>query len=339
MKQQKSSSRKGEQSLEHSRENVIFTSLFTLIFFLLLVPFSLFIISNPPKLDDTLTGNAASIMSILNAAPVINLTNDTYITTRMINISICGYDPNVDPITCTFSEPFGFYNGTWTPNETQDGNYIVQVNATDGLLLTSVYINISVVPASVSGTCNMQFDILPDHNINISWSPDLKKNSFENQTYTNFTLSYTEEPWNGTFNLTDAINITDITTPYYHDTWANMTVQRYYKLYAYKGLQQFECNTTYGKFTHDLTPDYGRWNYLASPFKITNRSIKHVFRSAWDDLENLFIYNHTSGAFNFFLFNVPPDGFGDFSEIPDGVCLLVQPAGINGARVHLQEKC
>lgn len=333
MKRAESSSKKGERSIVQRRENVVFTSLFTLVFFLLLVPFSFFIIAHPPKLNDALTGNAASLMAILNAAPVINLTNETYVTQTFINISICGYDPNVDPINCTFSAPFDYYNGTWFPGELDDGNYEIQINATDGLLTTTKNITIFVVPANVYGACDMKFDILPDQNLNITWSNSLKKNSLENQTYTNFTLSYTDEPWNGTFNLTDAINISGITTPYYYDTWANMTVQRYYKLFAFKGLQQFECNTTYGKFTHDLTANYGRWNYLSSPFKITNRSIKYVFRSAWDNLENLFIYNHTSGSFNFFLFNVPPDGFGDFSEIPDGVCLLVQPLGISGAKV------
>ncbi|MFW6231333.1 MAG: hypothetical protein ACOC32_04915 [Nanoarchaeota archaeon] len=334
MKSSRFSSKRDESSRVEEQsvlDNVIFRSILSFLFLCLLLPFGYLLLLSPPLLDDVLTGDAVTMMSILNADPVINITNGTYFTETMINISVCGYDPNLDPINCTFSAPFGHENGTWIANETQSGEYEIQINATDGIGgFSTKNVTFLVIPRKVFGECNMRFDILGDHNINISWDPELRQNSFNTVEYSNFTISYVDRYYNGTFNKSDAINVTDITTPHYHDTWANMTESRLYKLYGFNGPQVFECNQTYGKITHTLTPDYGRWNYVSIPFSLQNRSIKHVFRSAWDELENLFVYNHETGSFNFFIFSVD---FGDFSRIDDGVCLLVQPLNPEPTRV------
>lgn len=312
---------------------VNFLSSFLVIVFL--VSFSVFLVLAPWTLEKSnfVTGNAFSAIGILNVAPEINITNLQFLEGDFINISECAFDLNGEIPLCTFSSPLGHYNGSWQSEFGDAGAYVIEINATDGYGgFDTKNITIILFSQKVTGSCDIELEVLTDYNVNLTWNRTLKKNQFEMHNYTNFTMSYVDFFLNGTWSNYSASNITNIVEPHLYDFLSNNTAQRYYKLYAFNGLQEFECNTTYGKIEIPLTPDFGRWNYVSSPFIQKDTSLSNYVVQSEDEVEYAFKYNHVAGFFEFYAFSL---SFGSFSDVDDGECLLLQPLNPTGSRIVL----
>ena len=273
--------------------------------------------------DDLLTGRVSQSQLDVDSSPVITINDSVFYVNQLINLTPCGYDQRGGEIVCTFSPPFDFFLGNWTPSWGDIGEYNVQINATnDWGELSIKNVTIQISSSIIEGECELYFNVDEHHRILVSWDTLLKKNDFEYHDYDNFTLSYVDYLVNGTFNETDAINVTNINVNFYFDTTANETKERYYKLFAHHDGKTFSCNETYGKITRNITMEYGRWNYISSPFLRRDKSLNEFIGEADSDLEVVFMYNHDTGGFNFYLFDI---NFGDIDEVDYSECLIIQP--------------
>ena len=273
--------------------------------------------------SNLLTGRVSQSTLDVDSSPIITINDSVFYVNQLINLTPCGYDQRGGDITCTFSPPFDFLLGNWTPSWDDIGEYNVQINATnDWGELSTKNITIQISSSIIEGECELSFDVDEHHRLLISWGTLLRLNDFEYHDYDDFTLSYVDYLVNGTFNETDAINVTNIDVNFYFDTTANETKERYYKLFAHHDGRTFSCNKTFGKITRNLTMQHGRWNYISSPFIREDRTLNGFLGEADSDLEVVFKYNHNTGGFNFFLFDL---NFGDISEVEDNECLIIQP--------------
>ncbi len=291
-----------------------------LVVALLLLPlFTMLLLEKEPR--DMITGMVTDSIMELDTDIIITFNDSTFFVGEQINFSDCGYATTGNDVTCTFSPPLDFFEGTWIPESEDVGSYIIEINATDGLIEATKTINLTIVE-ELTGNCEMDFDIHSDHRIMIYWDNEVEIDG-EMVEYSNFSLSYKDYLINGTFDMEDATTIHDITDGQYFDNTANETKERYYKLSATDELgRTFECLDVFGKATSDLTTDFGRWNYLSSPFLRDDKSFFDFVDEAKNDLEFAFRYDHTEGGFDFHLFE---DDFGNIDEVDFHECLLIRP--------------
>lgn len=327
MRLQRRSDREGSEisreSYEFLLDNFMFKSLTFLILFFLIFPIFFIAVVYPDKIGNLITGMASYSSLEVDSEPRITINDSVFYVNQFINLTPCGYDLRGGNLTCTFSQPFDYNLGTWTPTWSDIGIYEVQINATnDWGEFSTKNVTIMISSSTLEGGCELFFTVEEDHKLTITWNSTLPINDFEYAEYTDFTLSYVDYLVNATFNETDAVNITNINENFYFDNTANETKERYYRLYGHHDGRTFICNQTFGKITRELTMNYGRWNYISSPFKRTDKSLSTFLTEAESDLEVAFKYNHDSGGFNFYLFDV---NFGNIQDVEYSECLILQP--------------
>lgn len=304
-------------------DNVILKSIFSITIFFILFPMFFILVRYPYDVGNLLTGKVTESHLLVDSKAVIVIDNLEYFVNDFINISECGYSPSGGDVTCRFSHPFDNILGTWTPNNEDAGTYNVQINATNEFgELTTKNITLIILATDFKGGCNLSFNILDDHRIIVHWDNMLPRNENEFYEYNEFTISYVDYLVNGTFNDSDAVNITNINENFYLDNTANETIERYYKLYAHGGGINFECEDIFGKYTRDLTTSFGRWNYISSPFYRSDKSMLGFVDESKQDLEFAYKYDHSTGSFDFYFFDL---NFGNIGDVGTNECLLLQP--------------
>ncbi len=294
-----------------------------IIFLIVLVPASILIIINSPNLGNIITGMASFSVLEVDSFPRITINDSVYYVNQLVNFSDCGYDMRGGELNCTFSDPLDHELGTWTPGWGDIGIYDVQINATNNWDETSIKnVTLMISSSILEGECDMNLTVEEDHKLMVTWNKTLPINDFEYANYTEFTLSYVDYLTNATFNLTDAVNVTINDDNFYFDNTANETKERYYKLFGHHDGKTYVCNQTFGKVTNDLTMNYGRWNYISSPFLRKNTTLFSFLEQAKDDMQYAYKYNHEVGSFDYHIFSL---GFGNIDGVDYNECLLLQP--------------
>lgn len=312
--------------------HVSVNSVFLIAMFLLAIPiitlFSEQIMTSISHNKNLLTGNLiGSGVYVVNNPPVINVSDFSVIYGTLVNISQCAYEPDGHNFTCSFSPPLDPLYGFWQTNMSDVGSYIIEINATDQFgANSSKNVTLIVSVPNYNGTCELHFEVFDDQNINVTWNNQMNTSGGALTNYTNFTLSYSNYLSNLKFNDSLATNVSGLTENGYYDATANTTEYRFYKLYASDGINNLQCNITFGKKMTYLTPDNGRWNYVSSPFIEQNTNLLH-FTQSTTSLDYAYKYNHETGVFDFYSYAF---SFGTLNDVNTGECLLVQPTNVNG---------